>query len=82
MIIFPAIDIKGGKCVRLFKGDFNKVTKYKKSPIVKATEFSDLGFKNLHIIESCFKGLARSLRQALEIDKRIKNKIPSTKGTL
>ena len=35
-----------------------------------------------HIIESCFKGLARSLRQALEIDKRIKNTIPSTKGTL
>ena len=26
MIIFPAIDIKGGKCVRLFQGDFNKVT--------------------------------------------------------
>ena len=35
-----------------------------------------------HIIESCYKGLARSLRQALEIDKRIKNKIPSTKGKL
>ena len=28
MIIFPAIDIKGGKCVRLLKGDFNKITKY------------------------------------------------------
>ena len=34
------------------------------------------------IIESCYKGLARSLRQALEIDSRIKNKIPSTKGVL
>ena len=40
------------------------------------------GDNSHHIIESCFKGLARSLRQALEIDKRIKNKIPSTKGTL
>ena len=40
------------------------------------------GHNNHHIIESCFKGLARSLRHALEIDKRIKNKIPSTKGTL
>jgi imidazoleglycerol-phosphate dehydratase len=40
------------------------------------------GDNSHHIIESCFKGLARSLRQALEIDKRIKSKIPSTKGTL
>ena len=40
------------------------------------------GDNSLHIIESCFKGLARSLRGALEIDKRIKNKIPSTKGVL
>ena len=40
------------------------------------------GDNSHHIIESCYKGLARSLRQALEIDKRIKNRIPSTKGTL
>ena len=40
------------------------------------------GDNSHHIIESCFKGLAISLRQALEIDKRIKNQIPSTKGSL
>ena len=40
------------------------------------------GDNSHHIIESCFKGLARCLREALEIDKRIKNKIPSTKGSL
>ena len=40
------------------------------------------GDNSHHIVESCFKGLARSLREALEIDKRIKNKIPSTKGAL
>jgi len=40
------------------------------------------GDNSHHIIESCFKGLALSLRQALEIDKRIKNTIPSTKGKL
>ena len=40
------------------------------------------GENSHHIIESCFKGLARSLREALEIDKRTKNKIPSTKGVL
>ena len=39
MIIFPAIDIKGGKCVRLLKGDFSNITQYKKSPIDQASEF-------------------------------------------
>jgi imidazoleglycerol-phosphate dehydratase len=40
------------------------------------------GDNSHHIIESCFKGLARSLREATEIDKRNKNKVPSTKGVL
>ena len=51
MIIFPAIDIKGGKCVRLFKGDFNKITQYKKSPFDQATEFFNLGFTNIHLVD-------------------------------
>ena len=40
------------------------------------------GDNSHHIIESCFKGLARTLRAALEIDPRTKNAIPSTKGSL
>ncbi len=40
------------------------------------------GDNSHHIIESCFKGLARTLRAALEIDPRTKNSIPSTKGSL
>ena len=51
MIIFPAIDIKGGKCVRLLKGDFNKITQYKKSPLDQANEFSNLGFNNIHLVD-------------------------------
>ena len=51
MIILPAIDIKDGKCVRLIKGDFDKSTEYKKSPLDQSIEFSDLGFKNMHIID-------------------------------
>jgi len=51
MIIFPAIDIKGGKCVRLLKGDFNKITQYKKSPIEQANEFLNLGFNNIHLVD-------------------------------
>ena len=51
MKIFPAIDIKGGKCVRLLKGDFDKPTEYKKLPLDQAQEFSDAGFKDLHIVD-------------------------------
>ena len=40
------------------------------------------GDNSHHKVESCFKGLARSLKDALEIDKRIKNSVPSTKGSL
>ena len=51
MIILPAIDIKGGKCVRLLKGDFNNFTEYEKTPLEQASEFSRLGFKNIHIVD-------------------------------
>ena len=51
MKIFPAIDIKDGKCVRLLKGDFDKSTKYKKTPLEQANEFFNLGYQDLHIID-------------------------------
>ena len=51
MIILPAIDIKDGKCVRLVRGNFDKSTEYKKSPLEQSIEFSDLGFKNIHLID-------------------------------
>jgi phosphoribosylformimino-5-aminoimidazole carboxamide ribotide isomerase len=51
MKIFPAIDIKDGKCVRLLKGDFNKATEYKKSPTDQAKEFLDQGFRDIHIVD-------------------------------
>ena len=40
------------------------------------------GDNSHHIIESCYKGLAKALRSAFEIDPRMKNSIPSTKGTI
>ena len=51
MKIFPAIDIKDKKCVRLVKGDFNNKTEYKMSPIEQAGQYKDHGFKNLHIVD-------------------------------
>ena len=51
MKIFPAIDIKDKKCVRLVKGDFNNKTEYKMSPVEQAGKYKDHGFKNLHIVD-------------------------------
>ena len=51
MKIFPAIDIKDKKCVRLVKGDFDKKTEYEMSPVEQAGNFKDHGFKNLHIVD-------------------------------
>ena len=51
MKIFPAIDIKDKKCVRLTKGDFENKTVYETSPVDQAGKFKDHGFKNLHIVD-------------------------------
>ena len=51
MKIFPAIDIKDKKCVRLIKGDFSQKTEYQMSPVEQATKFIDKGFKYLHIVD-------------------------------
>ena len=51
MKIFPAIDIKDRKCVRLVKGDFDNKTEYEISPVDQARKYKDHGFKNLHIVD-------------------------------
>ena len=51
MKIFPAIDIKDKKCVRLVKGDFDNKTEYEISPVDQASKYKDHGFKNLHIVD-------------------------------
>jgi len=51
MKIFPAIDIKDKKCVRLIKGDFDNKTEYEPSPVDQAGKYKDHGFKNLHIVD-------------------------------
>ena len=51
MKIFPAIDIKDKKCVRLIKGDFDNKTEYEMSPLDQAGKYKDYGFKHLHIVD-------------------------------
>ena len=51
MKIFPAIDIKDKKCVRLVKGDFDNKTEYEISPIEQARSYKNFGFKDLHIVD-------------------------------
>ncbi len=51
MKIFPAIDIKDKKCVRLVKGNFSNKTEYQMTPVEQAGKYKDYGFKNLHIVD-------------------------------
>ncbi len=51
MKIFPAIDIRDRKCVRLVKGNFKNKTEYEISPVDQAGKYKDHGFKNLHIVD-------------------------------
>jgi phosphoribosylformimino-5-aminoimidazole carboxamide ribotide isomerase len=77
MIIFPAIDIKDGKCVRLIKGDFNKMTSYKDSPIAQAIKYFQGGFNDVHIVDLDGAIHGKSINSIIvrEIIKKVKLKI-------
>ena len=51
MILFPAIDIRGGKAVRLIQGDYEQETAYDDDPVVAATRWVDGGARWLHIVD-------------------------------
>jgi len=51
MKIFPAIDIKDKKCVRLLKGNFDNQTTYEQSPFDQASKYKDVGLLNLHMVD-------------------------------
>ena len=72
MKIFPAIDIKDKKCVRLIKGDFENKTEYEISPIDQAGKYKDYGFKNLHIVD--LDGALTGKTVNLELIKQIISK--------
>jgi phosphoribosylformimino-5-aminoimidazole carboxamide ribotide isomerase len=72
MKIFPAIDIKDKKCVRLVKGDFDDKTEYEMSPIDQAGKYKDHGFKNLHIVD--LDGALTGETVNLDVIQKISNK--------
>ena len=51
MFIFPAIDLVGGKAVRLFKGDYDKMTVYSDSPLSVARDFEEKGAGFIHLVD-------------------------------
>ena len=77
MIIFPAIDIKDGLCVRLIKGDFRQITSYENTPIDQATKYFQNGFNHIHIVDIDGALHGRPVNSILikEIIKNVKSKI-------
>ncbi len=69
MIIFPAIDLRGGKCVRLIQGDFDKETVYSDNPQATARRWQSCGAKFLHVVD--LDGARAGSPQNLDAIKKI-----------
>jgi len=77
MIIFPAIDIKDGVCVRLIKGDFRQITSYENTPIDQAKNYFQNGFNNIHIVDldGALHGRPANSVLIKEIIEKVKSRI-------
>ena len=77
MIIFPAIDIKDGVCVRLVRGDFRQITSYENTPIDQAKKYFQNGFNNIHIVDLDGALHGRPVNSILirEIIQKVKSRI-------
>lgn len=69
MKIIPAIDLKDGKCVRLYKGDFEKTTEYSDDPVAVSRQFSALAVQDLHVVD--LDGARSGQQQNKSIIRRI-----------
>lgn len=74
MIIFPAIDIKDGKVVRLLQGKFDEVTQYSTDPVTMAKQWEDQGAEWLHVVDldGAKTGEIKNLEIILDIAKTLK----------
>ena len=75
--LYPAIDIKNGKCVRLLFGDMNKETIYNNDPLNQANWFVDQGAEWLHIVDldGAVKGDQVNKNSILKILKTLQNSV-------
>lgn len=79
MIIFPAIDLKDGNCVRLRQGRMSEATVFGHAPAAQAKSFEDMGFRYLHVVDlnGAFEGApvnaaaVRAIRQAISIPMQL-----------
>jgi len=80
MIIFPAIDIKDGKVVRLFQGQFDKVTEYDDEPVLVAKKWEEQGAQWLHLVDldGAQSGVIKNLEIVTNIAESVK--IPTQMG--
>tara|TARA_B100000686_G_C16500095_1_gene816592 strand:- start:162 stop:884 length:723 start_codon:yes stop_codon:yes gene_type:complete len=74
MILYPAIDLKNGQCVRLKRGNFDKVKVYNENPIQQAKNFESLGFSWLHVvdIDGAYAGSLINQKMISSICKEVK----------
>ena len=73
MILFPAIDLKSGDCVRLVHGDMNQATVFNADPAAQARHFEEIGFEYLHVVDldGAFAGKAMNADAIKRILERI-----------
>ena len=73
MIIYPAIDLKNGKCVRLYKGDMSQDTIYNDDPSAQAQEWQSLGFSWIHVVDldGAIKGMPANSKAVRNIIKSV-----------
>jgi phosphoribosylformimino-5-aminoimidazole carboxamide ribotide isomerase len=77
MILFPAIDLKDSKCVRLKLGDMNQATIYNENPVAQALAFEQQGFSWLHVVDlnGAFEGQSVNGAAVEAILKATKNPV-------
>ena len=73
MILYPAIDLKGGECVRLVQGDMARATVFNSDPAAQAAAFEAQGFQRLHVVDldGAFAGAARNAQAVRAILERV-----------
>jgi phosphoribosylformimino-5-aminoimidazole carboxamide ribotide isomerase len=86
MRVIPAIDLRGGRCVRLFQGDFARETEYSRNPAEVAMRFSELAVTDLHVVDldgartgaQCNVALVRDIAAATSLELQLGGGIRDT----